>query len=182
MQRTTWSRRHGADDHDRCNGMRPRTAGTRSCLRWPLLYRRSNDAHLLSPGLSCAARTIEERALLLLGCRSRGRRLPTVPALPPGDRAVLAGMEWLTHDRRARPSPDRKRCIGWQRRIGRRTCRQTRCRRAASRSTVHQAPRRKSEPGCPDSSCATAKRLLDTTERPMSQIAHGCGLRQPASI
>ena len=173
-QRTTWSRRHGADDHDRCNGMRPRTAGTRSCLRWPLLYRRSNDAHLLSPGLSCAARTIEERASFpsaaaaeadgfrpCLRCRpetapfspawngsrttvARGLRLIVKGALDGNDASVVALAAKLG--------------VG-ERHLARLFIRHL----GASPSQVARTAR-----------VQRAKRLLDTTERPMSQIPLGC--------
>ena len=66
------------------------------------LHGRANHGRLLPSGMSGAAGAIAQRALLSIGGSSRGRWVPAMFALPSRDGAILARLEWLTHDRRAR--------------------------------------------------------------------------------
>ena len=62
-------------------------------LRWPLLHGRSHDGRILPADLSRAAGAIKERVLLPLSGGCRGRWLSAMPPLPSRDRPILAGME-----------------------------------------------------------------------------------------
>lgn len=164
-------------------------SGVRSCpdyagcaLRWPLLHGRSHDGRLLPADLSRAAGAIKERVLLPLSGGCRGRWLSAMPPLPSRDRPILAGME---RDRTtvarglrliARGALDGKGTsvgtLAAKLGVGERHLLRLFTKHlGASPSQVARTAR-----------VQRAKRMLDTTDMPMSQIALAARFRQLASV
>jgi len=138
--------------HDR---MRTSPRQPKSGLRWPLLHRCSIDRNLLPAGLPGSSGAKQKRRILSLGSRRRVRRISALPSLPTGNRAVLAGLEWIADDGRTRGPADRQRRA--RSRWRGRTCGPPWRQRAPFEPAVPEAPRRQPHPGCGDEAVAAGE-------------------------
>jgi AraC family transcriptional regulator of adaptative response / DNA-3-methyladenine glycosylase II len=96
-------------------------------------------------------------------------------ALPSGDGAILAGLEWLTHDGGARAAADRAGRAGWsEATVGVLAARLGIGERHLARLFTRHLG---ASPGqiAKTARVQRAKRLLDTTDLPVSQVALAAG-------